>query len=119
MNLSVLENMVAAGYLLRIDAIDTGQATKDDEESMGVIIATASIPLKDLQLNHDYNVALQCPRRARHSGAARMLESASVDQLDQSANLEGGDGVSEDKYSTLYTTVTLRSSVQQDLNFFT
>ena len=122
MNLSVLENMVDAGYLLRIDAIDTGQASKDDEESMGVIIASASIPLNELQTNHDYNIALQCPRRARHSG----MEDPTVPgggsshiALDQSANLEGGDGDTKEKYSTMYTTVTLRSSVQQDLSFFT
>ena len=123
MNLSVLEQCIQDGYMLRIDAIDTGQAAKDDEESMGVIIASASIPLKELQNNHDYNIALQCPRRARHSGmenpnvpgGGRITDVA----LDQSANLEGGDGCTEEKYSTIYTTVTLRSSVQQDLEFFT
>ena len=125
MNVSCLESMIEEGYLLRIDAIDTGQATKDDEESMGVIVASASIPLKELQTNHDYNVALQCPRRCRHSGMDNIQEgSTGVSSgggkdipLDQSANLEGGDGTGE-KYSTVYATVTLRSSVQQDLKFF-
>jgi hypothetical protein len=121
MNLSVLESMIESGYMLRIDAIDTGQASKDDEESMGVVIASATIPLKELQTNHDYNVALQCPRRCRHSGMDNINDDnfgSTQPGLEQSGNLEGGNGVDGERYSTMYTTITLRSSVQQDLKFF-
>ena len=108
---------------MRIDAIDTGQACKDDEESMGVVIASASVPLKHLQGCHDYNVALQCPRRARHSG----MEDPNIpgggkvapgqEGLGESMNVEGGDGGPE-KYSTMYLTLTMRDSVQRELAFF-
>ena len=81
---------------------------------MGVVIASASIPLKDLQGCHDYNVALQCPRRARHSGMPdpRMPGGGKVDDpatenLGESQNVEGGIEGSEEKYSTMYLTLTM------------
>lgn len=114
MRLQAYESMVSEGYRLRIDAIDTGQATKDDEESMGVVIASASIPLKDLQGCHDYNVALQCPRRARHSGmpdprvpGGGRANDAATASLGESQNVEGGVEGSEEKYSTMYLTLTM------------
>ena len=122
MRLQAYESMVEDGYLLRIDAIDTGQATKDDDESMGVIIASASIPLKNIQGCHNYNIALQCPRRARHSGMlnANMPAVGKLDEsslLEESQNVEGGDGSGE-KFSTMYLTLSMQDSIQKELSFF-